>query len=308
MKKLLALVLALVTLCLLALPAVASDVNPYLQGETSLAKPAQLSVSTGGKAKQLVLRWSAVPRAHGYQVLRSETGKTGSYKAVITTTDTTFTDKALKHSRTYYYAVRAFAFNGEKTIYSPYKKAALSTRVSKSFVSGRFVSAYQAMNRFTNAFDRDAVEKGTAIAKIRNGWYGYYLPFTLEGCSTRQDAVTYLTRFFAKKAAKSLAKFFLKTIDGKLYLWLPQDRGFGTLVINDTPTLKISYSDKKIVCKIGTYVSVDPELPFEYWPIKLPMVYEKGRWVFADDDFWYGFNYAYDTFVTPNDGRGPDEG
>ncbi len=306
MKKTIALLLALALVFGAALPAFAGDRNAYLAGETSLASIGKLKISTGGKAKQLVLQWSAVPRADGYQILRSTTGKTGSYKRIAEESATSYTDAGLKNSTVYYYAVRAYAWTGTRTVYSPLKKANLSTRITKSFASYRYVQAWKAMDKFTNAYDETAFDKGTAIQKTRGDWYGYYLPFTLKGCSTKADAVKYLSKFFTKAGAKSIVNFFLKVIKGKLYIWLPEDPSpVGTLVINDIPTLKIKYGDTRIVCKFGTWYiplyGAEESDPWEYLPVKCAMDYENGRWVFEDDG-WYNFDFSYISAVTPNDG------
>lgn len=303
MKKALSLFLALVLVFSLALPAAASG-NHYLEGETSLAAISKLKISTGGKAKQLVLQWSAVPRAGGYLVYRSPTGKAGTYKKIADLSGTSFTDKGLKNSTAYYYTVRAWAWNGEKTIYSPYKKANLSTRMSKSFASSCFTKTWKAMDKFTSAYNSAA---GKAIQKTRGGWYGFYFPFTLKGCKTKADAVNYLSKYFTKAGAKNIANFFLKVINNRLYIWLPQDPGIiGTLVINDVPTLKITYGDKRVVCKYGTWYvplfGVEESDPLEYLTLKLAMQYEGGRWVFEDDG-WYNFCFPYTTRITPNDGK-----
>ena len=303
MKKSIAILLALVLLFAAALPAFAKtreDVNAYLAGETSLAQIGSLKISTGGKAKQLVLKWSAVPRANGYEVLRSTTGKSGSYKKIDEVYGTSCTDKGLKHSTAYYYAVRAFAWNGEKTIYSPLKKANLSTRITKSYASARFAEVFKAMHKFKNAIKAGDPE---AIQADMEGWYGYYFPFRLKGVTTKADAVKYLSKYLEKKLAQGIVDFYMKTIKGRLYLWLPEDPcEWEALVINDIPTIGITYNEKKVKCKFGTwFVGFEEEM--NYYTVKLPMVYEGGRWVFGDDGYWYGFTFPYTTVITPNDGK-----
>lgn len=308
MKKPIALVLSLVLLCAVALPAFAAEgEGVYLRGETSLAKVGALRISTGGKAGQLVLQWTAVPRAQGYIILRSATGKTGSYKKIAEESGTAYTDAGLRHSTVYYYAVRPYARNGEKTVCGPSRKANLSTRITKSYAAGRFVQAWKAMDKFTEAYDKNAFDNGAAVQKTRGDWYGFYFPFTLKGCKTKADAVQYLNRWFTKASAKRIAAFFLKTIRGKLYIWLPQDPGsVGTLVINDVSVRKIVYSDKRVVCKFGLWIvplfGAEENTPLEYAPQKLTMGYENGRWLFEDDG-WYNFDFSYTSLITPNDGK-----
>ena len=303
MKRIFTLLLALLVVSGAALPAFAGEKNSYLAGETSLAAIPSLKISTGGKAKQLVLKWSAVPRADGYEVFRSTSGKSGSYQPIADEGGTTYTDTGLKNSTAYYYAVRAYAWTGERTVYSPMKKANLSTRITKTFAADRFVKTWKAMDRFTNAF-RSGED---AIQKTRSGWYGYYFPFTLKGCSTKADAVKFLRAYFTKAAAKRIANFYLKEIGGKLYIWLPEDPGsIGTLVINDVTTRKISYADKRAICKFGTWFvplfGAEETDPLEYVAVRFTLDYESGNWRF-DDDGWYNFDFSYTSLITPNDGK-----
>ena len=304
MKRTIAILLALILLFGAALPAFAGDRNTYLAGETSLAKIGKLTITTDGKSKQLVLQWSAVPRADGYQILRSTTGKTGSYKAIADEGGTTYTDKGLKNSTAYYYAVRAYAWNGSRTIYSPYKKANLSTRITKTYAVGRFTQAYKAMNKFQNAYDKNDYERGKAIEAEMMGWYGFYMPFKLKGCTTKADVVVYLSKYIEKQTAKEVVSFFLKTINGRLYIWKAQDPGMSeTLIINDITARKLSYSsDKKVSCKFGTWFS-GPDGDNHYYSIKLKLLYQNGSWVFAEDSYWYSLSYPYTTEITPNDGK-----
>ena len=124
-----------------------------------------------------------------------------------------------------------------------------------------------------------------------------------------QAVIRKLVNRLQKKTAKELIKLHdVKMINGKLYMWVPQDPSvYGVLIINDIPLLKISYSDKKVNCKFGTYYDYEEGYDYEYKTIKLSLVYEKGRWVFADDFLWYEFAHPYRSVITPNDGRGPDE-
>ena len=300
MKRIITLLLSLLLLFTAIVPALA------VRGETPPAKISKLTVSTGGKAKQLVLKWSAVPGADGYQIYRSTTGKRGSYQKIADKSGTSYTNTGLKHGATYYYAIRAYARNGKKTLCGPWKKANLSTRMTKAYASARFTQAWKAMDRFVSAYDQRALDRGQAFEKIRGDWYGYYFPFTLKGCKTKADAVTYLSSYFTKASAKKMVNFFLKVMNKKLYIWLPQDPGvLGALVINDVPTLKIAYSDRRVVCKFGTWFvpayGAEGD-PLTYAVQKVAMQYERGHWFFTDEN-WYQFGYPYTTRITPNDGK-----
>ena len=301
-KRLLAVLLAILTLALLAAPASVAS------AKSALPKIEGLNIFTS-KAKQITMTWNAISGVSGYEIWRSTTGKTGSYELITDVQKPVYTDTGLKHSKTYYYAVRAWGLDANGGfVYGPYKKANMSTRITKAYAAGHLVKAWKAMDKFVSAYD---YESGKYIEQIRGDWYGFYFPFTLSGCDTMADAVNYLHKYFTKKAAKAMAKFYLKTINGELYIWLPQDPGFmGPLVINDVSVKKISYRDKQAVCKFNTWIvpaysdEEDPEL--EYIPWKVALDYENGTWLFEDDG-WYNFMFDYTTVLTPNDGRGPDE-
>jgi len=65
------------------------------------------------------ISWGAVSGATGYEVRRA-TSKNGTYKAVKTTTGTSFTNTKLKAGQTYYYKVRAYKTIDGKKIYGAY--------------------------------------------------------------------------------------------------------------------------------------------------------------------------------------------
>lgn len=83
-------------------------------------KPYKLSLTNG--KKQIKLKWSKVTNADGYKIYY-KTSKTGSYKLLKTVyggyTDT-YTHKALKAGKTYYYKVKSFTKTDGKYYYSPY--------------------------------------------------------------------------------------------------------------------------------------------------------------------------------------------
>ena len=301
MKKALAILLALVLVFSAALPAFAGDRNAWLDGETSLAKIGKLTVSTGGKAKQLVLQWSAVPRADGYQILRSTTGKTGSYKAIADESATTYIDTGLKHSRAYYYAVRAYAWTGSRTIYSPYKKANLSTRITKSYACNRFRQTWKVMDKIWSSVKHpeNYLENADLDA--------VYYPITFKGYTTKAQLKNYLNGYFTKKTADAIVNQNFTEIGGKLYavayMVLEPQNGLQSserLLLNDVSLKKMKYADKKTTfTAVMPYLIVTGPGPFddEYRTDseKLTLSYESGRWVFSQSkwNFWWDWSFRY---------------
>ena len=300
MKKTLSLLLALLMLAMIALPAAAEpdDVNGYLNGEDSLAEISSLKISTDGKSKQLTLTWSWVPRTLGFEVWRSTTGKTGSYKRIAEVYESTYTDTGLKNATTYYYAVRGFAWNGEKTIYSPYAKANLSTRITKSDYLKRFRKTYKVMDKIWSTLDAANYLENEEISAT-------YYPVTFKGYTTKAQLKKYLYSYFTKKTAARIVNANFKEIGGKLYAvaYMVMDPQNGLqssryLLLNDTAVKKIRYADQKVTCSTTLqYLIIVRPGPFgddyESYTEKLTLAYERGRWVFGEADLWYGWIFQY---------------
>lgn len=89
---------------------------PPPSAESGLGGPATLTVKKKS-AKKLVLKWSSVPGASGYTVLRA-TSATGAFTAVKTTKTLSFTNKGLKRGRKYFYKVKAYAVVGGAKVHS----------------------------------------------------------------------------------------------------------------------------------------------------------------------------------------------
>jgi fibronectin type 3 domain-containing protein len=64
------------------------------------------------------LSWQAVPGAAKYQIYRSVTGKSGSFKLVKTTTSTSWRNAKAGAGKTFYYKVRAVSESGLKSAFS----------------------------------------------------------------------------------------------------------------------------------------------------------------------------------------------
>ncbi|MGN1338765.1 MAG: leucine-rich repeat protein [Oscillospiraceae bacterium] len=69
------------------------------------------------------LSWKSVYNVTGYNIYRS-TSKTGTYKKVGTTTDTTYVDKGLTKGKTYYYKVASYVNSNGQQIISSYSTPA----------------------------------------------------------------------------------------------------------------------------------------------------------------------------------------
>ena len=103
-----------------------------------------LKITTANKKRQLKITWKQQPQADGYQVYRSTTGKSGSYKKIATLRSAdknNYTDTGLKAAKTYYYAVRAFKKVNDKAILGKFAKINLSTRLTINFLQKKMTKA-----------------------------------------------------------------------------------------------------------------------------------------------------------------------
>ena len=298
MKKTISLLLALAlfSLALFSLPATTAA------AAGKLPKISTLEITTGGKAKQLRLQWRPVSGATGYQILRSTTGKTGSY-AIIAATEgkTTYTDAGLKDSTPYYYAVHAYADNGSRNTYSAAKKGNLSTRITNSYACKRFRKAWKVMDKIWSSIQHpeDYLENFERAA--------FYYPITFKGYTTKAQLKNYLNGYFTKKTADAIVNQNFTEIGGKLYavayMVLEPQNGLQSserLLLNDVSLKKMKYADKKTTfTAVMPYLIVTCPGPFddEYRTDseKLTLSYESGRWVFSQSkwNFWWDWSFRY---------------
>ena len=87
-------------------------------------KPAKVNVSATTRKSdgKPMLTWSKVDGAVKYEVYRSTTGKSNTFKKMYTTTGTKYTNTSAKAGKTYYYKVRAVTKNGVKGYFSSVDK------------------------------------------------------------------------------------------------------------------------------------------------------------------------------------------
>ena len=85
-----------------------------------LAVPS-VTLTTNGATGKPVVSWGAVTGAAQYEVYRSATGSSGSYKIVRRTTGLSYTDTAASAGSTYYYAVRVVTGSGDVGSFSAAK-------------------------------------------------------------------------------------------------------------------------------------------------------------------------------------------
>lgn len=92
------------------------------------------SVKLNTKGKP-ALTWNSVDGAVKYQIYRSKTGKSGSFKRIATVTGTKYTNTKAEAGTTYFYKIRAVSSTGAKGMYS--KVVKITARPSAPAVTGK---------------------------------------------------------------------------------------------------------------------------------------------------------------------------
>ena len=192
MKRLISVVLAM----LIMLSCTAAPLAVYAKKD-KLDQPAEFFVGVpDNKEKTLHLAWTGVSGADGYQIYRSNSGKSGTYQLIATTKNLAYTDNNLKQQTLYYYAVRAFAKTGGKTIYSDLYKDDCYTKISKNF----------------------------AYKKLQQAWtyYAEYCLITNKSITTKQALKKYLSKYFDLWKVEAFVDAYYIEKGGRLYVRIPE--------------------------------------------------------------------------------------
>lgn len=258
----------------------------FASNDVSLTKITNLKITTANKKQLLKLTWNAQPQADGYQVYRSTTGKTGSYKKIATLQNkSVYVDKNLKAAKTYYYAVRAFRKADGKNSFGPFAKANLSTRLTKSYLQKRLVAA----NKFyidwiQHRFAASACEDPSDTRPIPGDSFGFiYIRVKSDKYKSVADLKREAAKYFTKSVYDELIEDAYADFDGKLYRKSYDTGGDGG---TDYGKLNI-VALKDTSCRIkvtGYYSDGENEHSFtDYYNL----VYKNGRWLFKDmiDEF-----------------------
>lgn len=300
MKKLSAFLLCIIAIFTLLQPV--SFAVPYVESSAAVSalktgkvstpkKPTGLKITTGKKSKQLKISWKKVSGASGYQVYRSTTGKSGSYKKIATlkSSVTGYTDKKLKSSKTYYYAVRAYKKSGSTKKYSSYAKINGSTKITKSFVVKKFNDAVKVCNEWVNFYCK-YLDFGTYVTvKHPDGYDVYYYKVNHKTINTKSKLKKYLGNYFTKAICDQIvdSEYYME-VNGKLYI-ATTDVGDGVYIsLPDTNAKIFSLTDKKCSADITKAYRGYGEVGIVYKDTAtFTLVYKNGKWLFDQKDKWY---------------------
>ncbi len=175
--------------------------------------------------------------------------------------------------------------------------AADSGALDEVVAADRFVKAYKALDKLYHSYDAKTEKQFT------KGEYTF-VRYRMKGrkFNTKKKVMAYLKKYFSKAAAAQIYKDKFTEKNGKLYITFYLYGYDSALVINDVYAKKVNIGQSKTVVTFGLlWQMMDEE--YENTSVKLRMVYENGRWVFAKNNFWRGDSYANVTVITPGDGK-----
>ena len=284
MKRFLALLLALaVWMSLFTLSVSASEKN-NAQAPSAITN---LKITTANKKKLLKLTWDRQPQADGYQVYRSTTGKSGSYKKIATLQNkSVYVDKDLKAAKTYYYAVRAFYKTSEKTVFGSFAKVNLSTRLTKSYLQKLIQKANKVSLGWTmNALDEhdalDMSDQRVFLVFYGDGNYADEQTFARirsKRYHSVKDIENDLACYYDESLYQDYINDYYRDFDGKLYGIVGDTGGDYHGTEGKLKIVSVSDTAYRIDVKdIGRYFG-EETICVE----KIKLTYKNGRWLFHD--------------------------
>lgn len=292
MKRFLALLLALaVWMSLFTLPVSASR-KGSIQAPAAITN---LKITTANKKQLLKLTWNAQSQADGYQIYRSNTGKSGTYEKIATVRGkNTYVDKGLKNATTYYYKIRSFVKQNNNTLFGAFSKTSLSTKITLPYAKKRFNATMKFLEDFYSSgtiFDQMIMKSHTDAYETYDD--PHYL-FEYKNCRTKEQLKKYLTKYVSGKVADTILKEKFYVINGKLYIWFPPMGAESAMVLSKTKITNCVYSDKKVSMRIGVFwKGAEGYDDAGYDNINQTLVYENGRWVFGKENYMTDWIYPY---------------
>lgn len=284
MKRILSLFLAAVVLfCNFCAFSIASV---YASTELMPEKVENLRITTTGKKNLLKLTWDQQAGVDGFQIFRSTTGKSRTYELTASVRNkNTYVDKNLKNSTAYYYKIRAFSKQNRQTVFGPFAKVDLSTRMTAAYAAKRFNQAYKALSQLTTVpFHSDD-------HIYRKNMYGYedlFSSMTNSKYSSKADVQKYLEKYFTKKLAKIITNHFFREENGRLYLWTPEAGMLGETNYNKTTAKIIKETDNSVAVKVTRVHEFEDMdlLDIESYVYSTALSYNSGKWVFSRGSIW----------------------
>ena len=250
----------------------------------AVAKVSGLKITTSGKSKQLKLSWKSQSGVTGFQVYRSTSGKSGSYKKIasLKSSQLSYVDTGLKNSTPYYYAVRAYKKTSNGNIFGEFAKIDLSTRPTVSYLKNRVTKANDVYVSYLIGYGTPKYfVKSDRITVMVNGWNEVYYRVKHKNFSTMKEFKAYLNQWFDKKVYDSWIDCWYIERNGKLYA-TENIGSVGDLSYDRFRLVDNSISDKTCTLKIYSWRSDEPEMN---WTEEATLRYRNGNWIYTDNPY-----------------------
>lgn len=169
------------------------------------------NISSTVKADSITLKWDKVEAARGYRIFMYQGGK---WKAIKTTTSTSYTVTGLEASKKYIFRVRAYEKVNGATVWFPYSKNYSTITGSKT------VDAYRIKNLEKSFSDGDWYVQ----IKNQDDGYGNKVTMTFAG---KGDNI-----FYRYQLGKQTIEYFYQASKDRLYIISDADKEY-VIVPND---------------------------------------------------------------------------
>lgn len=263
---------------------VSETVSVKTKVASTVAKVSGLKITTSGKSGYLKLSWNAQKSITGFQVYRSTSGKSGTYKRIATlkSSQVSYADSGLKNSTPYYYAVRAYKKASNGYTYGSFAKIDLSTRITKSYIKKKIERAnylWLGWVSHTMEFSEDNFDKKDIIYRKIDGYtYRYYRLKNIKYKSLSQLKKDLSTCFDKRLYEEHLNENYIEK-NGKIYgiEWLTEHGGDGSPC--RLSLINIRYTDSTCTYTIKGFVDRIEEM-YDFSTYRL--YYKNGNWIYID--------------------------
>ena len=300
MKKTLSALLAMLLLCFVVLPLTVSAKVPVVH------TPEYLRVMVNrNTSKRLLLDWSGsysvdyeeIPS--GYEIYRSETGKSGTYKKIATTRKETYNDSGLKNGTVYYYKVRGYLKKGDNTFYSKFVIGCGCTKLTNHQATKLLQKAYRMAGMWMDLAQPNCSHKKVLILP-RTYTYpdgttstsdGEYYLVTNKIITTKKQLKKYLSKLFDKDQVNRFVDDLYLEKNGKLWMYhFDWGDGASPFAQRDK-VIYVSQGWDSIkfvnICNWGNDESLSCD------PVIHDLEFRNGRWIFTDE-YWFRYRHFID--------------
>ncbi len=300
MKKMLSALLVALLLFCAALPLTVSAKAPVIH------TPEYLRVMVNSNAsKRLLLDWSGSYSAEYeeipsvFEIYRSETGKSGTYKKIATTKKETYNDSGLKNGTVYYYKVRGYLKKGDNTYYSKFVKGCGCTKLTNNQATKLLQKAYRMAGMWMDLAQPNCNEKKVLILPRTytypdgTTWTSdaeYYL-VTNKTISTKKQLKKYLGKLFDQKQVNRFVDDLYLEKNGKLWMF-HFDWGDGASPLAQRDKVIFVSQGWNSVKLVNVCNWVDYQGGF-CEPVIHDLEFRNGRWIFTDE-YWFKYHHFID--------------